>query len=68
MQNSRIKTAFVATNSISQGEQVSSVWKPLVDRFNVQLDFAYKTFKWDSEASLKAHVFCVITLLLHFKK
>lgn len=60
MQNSRIKTAFVATNSISQGEQVSSVWKPLVDRFNVQLDFAYKTFKWDSEASLKAHVFCVI--------
>lgn len=55
-----IKAAFVSTNSIMQGEQVASVWKPLYDRFNVNIIFAYKTFIWDSEASQKAHVHCVI--------
>ena len=55
-----IKAAFVSTNSITQGEQVASVWKPLYDRFNVNIIFAYKTFIWDSEASQKAHVHCVI--------
>ena len=60
MQNSNIRTAFVSTNSITQGEQVASVWKPLYDRFGVHIDFAYRTFRWDSEASIKAHVHCVI--------
>ncbi len=60
MQNTNICTAFVSTNSITQGEQVASVWKPLYDRFNIHIDFAYRTFRWDSEASLKAHVHCVI--------
>ena len=55
-----IKAAFVSTNSITQGEQVASVWKPLYDRFNIHIDFAHRTFRWDSEASLKAHVHCVI--------
>lgn len=55
-----IKVAFVSTNSITQGEQVASVWKPLYDRFGIHMDFAYRTFRWDSEASLKAHVHCVI--------
>lgn len=58
--NKPIKVAFVSTNSITQGEQVASVWKPLYDRFNIHIDFAYKTFRWDSEASIKAHVHCVI--------
>ena len=55
-----IRTAFVSTNSITQGEQVAGVWKPLFDRFNIHIDFAHRTFRWDSEASLKAHVHCVI--------
>ena len=50
----------MSTNSITQGEQVASVWKPLFDRFNIHIDFAHRTFRWDSEASLKAHVHCVI--------
>ena len=60
MQGTAIRTAFVSTNSITQGEQVAGVWKPLYDRFAVHIDFAHRTFRWDSEASLKAHVHCVI--------
>lgn len=60
MQGTAIRTAFVSTNSITQGEQVAGVWKPLYDRFGIHVDFAYRTFRWDSEASLKAHVHCVI--------
>ncbi len=60
MQNTAIQTAFVSTNSITQGEQVAGVWKPLFDSFGIHIDFAHRTFRWDSEASLKAHVHCVI--------
>lgn len=60
IQDTDIKVAFVSTNSITQGEQVASVWKPLYDMFNVHIDFAYRTFRWDSEANIKAHVHCVI--------
>ncbi len=60
MQNTSIRTAFVSTNSITQGEQVAGVWKPLYERFGIHIDFAHRTFIWDSEASLKAHVHCVI--------
>ena len=60
MEGTRIRTAFVSTNSITQGEQVAGVWKPLYDRFGVHIDFAHRTFRWDSEASIKAHVHCVI--------
>lgn len=58
--NTMIKTAFVLTNSITQGEQVEAVWKPIYERFGIQIEFAHRTFRWDSEASLKAHVHCVI--------
>ncbi len=60
MVGTSIRTAFVSTNSITQGEQVAGVWKPLYDRFGIHIDFAHRTFRWDSEASLKAHVHCVI--------
>lgn len=60
MHSTAVCTAFVSTNSITQGEQVASVWKPLYERFGVHIDFAHRTFRWDSEASLKAHVHCVI--------
>ena len=55
-----IKCALVSTNSITQGEQVAGVWKPLFDRFNIHIDFAHRTFRWDSESNSKAHVHCVI--------
>ena len=60
MQGTNVRAALVSTNSITQGEQVASVWKPLYDRFGIHIDFAYRTFRWDSEASIKAHVHCVI--------
>ena len=55
-----VRTAFVSTNSITQGEQVAGVWKPLYDRFGIHIDFAHRSFIWDSEADQKAHVHCVI--------
>ena len=58
--NTNIKVAFVSTNSICQGEQVVGVWHPLYKRFGVNIDFAYQTFKWGSEAKDKAAVHCVI--------
>ncbi|MBR4602429.1 MAG: class I SAM-dependent DNA methyltransferase [Prevotella sp.] len=51
--------ALVSTNSISQGEQVANLWQPLMED-GLRIDFAYRTFRWDSEASLKAHVHCII--------
>ncbi len=60
MQNNSIHTALVSTNSITQGEQVEAIWKPLFDSCNLSIDFAYRTFRWDSEATQKAHVHCVI--------
>ena len=60
MQGTTIRAALVSTNSITQGEQVAGVWKPLYERFGVHIDFAHRTFRWDSEASIKAHVHCVI--------
>ena len=60
MQGTAIRTALVSTNSITQGEQVSAVWEPLFTRFGIHIDFAHRTFRWDSEANAKAHVHCVI--------
>lgn len=60
MQGTPIRTALVSTNSITQGEQVALIWKPLVDRFGIHIDFAYRTFRWDSEMAETAHVHCVI--------
>lgn len=59
MTGTTIRTALVSTNSITQGEQVAILWKNLFEQ-GVHIDFAYKTFIWDSEATLKAHVHCVI--------
>ena len=56
----QIRSAFVSTNSITQGEQVSAVWKPLFEMFGIQIDFANRTFKWSNEAKGKAAVHCVI--------
>ena len=60
IKDSNTRVALVSTNSITQGEQVVSIWKNLIELHGVRIDFAYRTFRWDSEASLKAHVHCVI--------
>ena len=57
--NPLVHAALVSTNSITQGEQVPVLWNEL-NKFSIQLDFAYRTFIWDSEAAAKAHVHCVI--------
>lgn len=57
--NKNITTAFVSTNSISQGEQVAILWKPFFEK-GVFINFAYRTFKWNNEAKGKAAVHCVI--------
>lgn len=59
MQETSVRSALVSTNSVSQGESVANLWKPLFDD-GVHIDFAYRTFRWDSEAKIKAHVHCVI--------
>lgn len=59
MVGTTIRSALVSTNSITQGEQVAILWEPLFKN-GVHIDFAYRTFRWDSEASLKANVHCVI--------
>ena len=55
-----IRTAFVSTNSVSQGEQPAILWKPLMEEQKLKIDFAYRTFKWSNEAKGKAAVHCVI--------
>ena len=59
MQGTSVRSALVSTNSVVQGESVANLWKPLFDD-GVHIDFAYRTFRWDSEAKIKAHVHCVI--------
>ena len=60
IQHTNIRCAFVSTNSITQGEQVAAVWKPLYERFGIHIDFAWRTFKWGSESNDAAAVHCVI--------
>ncbi|MBQ9260276.1 MAG: hypothetical protein IJ187_10585 [Neisseriaceae bacterium] len=60
MQGTNIQAAFVSTNSICQGEQPAFVFKYLKERYQIQFNFAYRTFRWDSEAYDKAAVHCVI--------
>ncbi|MCD8207106.1 MAG: N-6 DNA methylase [Bacteroidales bacterium] len=60
IQGRKTSCAFVATNSIVQGQQANDVWKPLISNKNLKINFAYRTFRWDSEANIPAHVHCVI--------
>ena len=60
IQNTKIKVAYVSTNSIVQGEQTSILWKLLQVKFNIKIHFAHRTFNWKNEAKGNAAVFCVI--------
>ena len=59
MKNANIKSAFVSTNSIAQGEQPTILWKPLMEH-GLHINFGVQTFKWSNEAKGKAAVYCVI--------
>lgn len=59
MKDTSIECAFVSTNSIAQGEQPGILWKGLFDK-GVIINFAHKTFIWNSEAVSQASVHCVI--------
>ena len=61
----RIEVAFVSTNSIVQGETVSRFWQFMNSDI---INFAYRTFIWDSEAAAKAHVHCVIIGFAKFNR
>lgn len=56
----KIKVAFVSTNSIVQGEQTSILWGQMLNKYNIKIHFAHRTFKWSNEAKGNAAVYCVI--------
>ena len=60
IKNTSIRCSFVSTNSICQGQQATTLWKPLYHEGNIRIDFAYQTFIWDSEVKEKAKVHCII--------
>ena len=60
IKDSKIKCALVSTNSICQGEQPAILFKYLKKKYNLFIHYAYRSFRWDSEANIKAHVHCVI--------
>lgn len=60
LRRSRARIGFVATNSITQGEQVAQLWPLLFQRYELEIAFAHRTFAWMSDARGKAHVHCVI--------
>jgi hypothetical protein len=60
IQNTKIKAAFVSTNSIVQGEQTSILWGQMINKYGVKIHFAHRTFKWSNEAKGNAAVYCVI--------
>jgi len=66
IQNTRIKVAFVSTNSISQGEQVGVLWGILYNHFKIKIHFAHRTFSWKNEAKGNAAVHCIIIGFANF--
>lgn len=66
IQNTEIKVAFVSTNSIVQGEQTSILWGLMLNKYNIKIHFAHRTFKWGNEAKGNAAVYCVIVGFANF--
>ena len=59
MQGTTAEAAFVSTNSICQGQQVTPLWKPLFE-MGIHINFAHRTFTWSNESADQAHVYCII--------
>ena len=66
VQKTRIKVGFVSTNSIVQGEQTSILWGLMLNKYNIKIHFAHRTFKWNNEAKGTAAVYCVIVGFANF--
>ncbi|MES2764248.1 MAG: DNA methyltransferase [Bacteroidota bacterium] len=66
IQGTNIKVGLVSTNSIVQGEQVSILWNSLINKHNLKIHFAHRTFKWSNEAKGNAAVYCVIIGFANF--
>jgi len=66
IQNTKTKVAFVSTNSIVQGEQTSILWGQMLNKYNIKIHFAHRTFKWSNEAKGNAAVYCVIIGFANF--
>jgi hypothetical protein len=67
IQNTKIKVAFVSTNSIVQGEQTSILWGQMLNKYKIKIHFAHRTFKWSNEAKGNAAVYCVIVGFANFE-
>ncbi|MBR0249874.1 MAG: hypothetical protein IJQ77_02225 [Synergistaceae bacterium] len=65
MQGNATHAAFVSTNSICQGEQTCYVWKPLIRKFGMHIDFAHQEFKWYNEAKEQAQVQVIVVGISH---
>ena len=66
IQNKKTRCAFVSTNSITQGEQATVLWKMLFSEFKFYIDFAYQTFKWENETLDKKHMAAVHCVIISF--
>lgn len=66
IQATKTKVAFVSTNSIVQGEQTSILWGQMLNKYNIKIHFAHRTFKWSNEARGNAAVYCVIIGFANF--
>jgi len=66
IQNTKIKVAFVSTNSIAQGEQVGILWQTLLNKFKIKIHFAHRTFNWSNDARGNAAVHVVIIGFANF--
>ena len=66
IQNTKIKVAFVSTNSIVQGLQTSLLWGQMLNKYGIKIHFAHRTFKWSNEAKGNAAVYCVIVGFANF--
>jgi hypothetical protein len=67
IQGTKTKVAFVSTNSIVQGEQTSILWGQMLNKYNIKIHFAHRTFKWSNEAKGNAAVYCVIIGFANFE-
>ena len=66
IQNTKIKVAFVSTNSIVQGLQTAILWEQMLIKYNIKIHFAHKTFRWSNEAKGNAAVYCIIVGFANF--
>ncbi|MED9969030.1 MAG: DNA methyltransferase [Ruminococcus sp.] len=68
IQNTKIEVCFVSTNSICQGSQVPILWNILLNEFHIHINYAYQTFRWNSESLDQAAVHCVIVCFANFNR